>query len=197
MARNPSQEILDITTKKIAKSLKRKKMLVIRVSEIRCCKKCTSGEYNDTVLCIYCLEGCKYKVGCVENDNSLYTKCTYRLAKVQEGNVVDVQLLKGTGIKYDKDKPRWDLLPYEQLGKVVEVYTKGAIKYEDYNWQKLANPEERWFSAIMRHLTAWKQGNKNNDEDWGLPHLAHAIFGCLALMWVDDQPKQEKEEDSK
>ncbi len=40
-------------------------------------------------------------------------------------------------IKNDLGKLRWDLLPMEQVEKVVEVLTKGAEKYTANNWQNL------------------------------------------------------------
>jgi len=91
------------------------------------------------------------------------------------------------GIKYDVDKLRWDLLPWQQLEEVVKVYTEGAKKYGDLNWQALSNPKERWFSAAMRHLVAWKNGETLNADDFDLPHLAHVVFCILALMWDDNK----------
>jgi len=38
------------------------------------------------------------------------------------------------GTKYDEDKPRWDLLPFTEVEKVVKVLTMGAKKYADGNW---------------------------------------------------------------
>jgi hypothetical protein len=86
-------------------------------------------------------------------------------------------------IKYDQDKPRWDLLPYDALEEVVKCYTMGAKKYADENW-KTVSPQSRYFAAAMRHLSAWKSGNKTDNES-GLNHLAHAIFNLLCLLWFD------------
>ena len=35
--------------------------------------------------------------------------------------------------RYDAGKVRWDLLPYDMLEKVAEVFTHGASKYADNN----------------------------------------------------------------
>jgi hypothetical protein len=90
------------------------------------------------------------------------------------------------GIKFDTGKPRWSLLPWEQVEDVVKVFTHGAVKYSDDNWKKIDNIPDRYFSAGMRHINSWKTGSKN-DEESGLPHLAHAICCLLMLMWSDRQ----------
>lgn len=85
--------------------------------------------------------------------------------------------------KYDEGKLRWDLVPWRQLEKVVKVIDHGATKYAPDNWKGLG--ADRWFAAALRHLTAWKEGEKG-DEDSGLDHLAHAACSILFLMWTDD-----------
>lgn len=89
------------------------------------------------------------------------------------------------GIKYDNDKPRWDLLPMEQLEEVVKVLSMGAKKYADENWKKLDNLQQRYYGAALRHIVAWKKGEIIDSES-GLPHLAHAICCLMFIMWKDD-----------
>lgn len=82
--------------------------------------------------------------------------------------------------KNDDLKQRFDLIPPDALFEIAEVYTLGAKKYGDRNWQK----GMRWgrtFSAIMRHLWAWL-GGEDWDRETGLSHLAHAAWGCLTLL---------------
>lgn len=86
------------------------------------------------------------------------------------------------GKKYDSDKPKWDLLPYDSLEEIVKVFTMGAEKYGSFNWQLLDDPEGRYFAACMRHLSAWKCGELNDSES-GLSHLAHAATNLLILNW--------------
>lgn len=83
------------------------------------------------------------------------------------------------GLKRDGGKPRWDLLPYDALGPVVDVLTFGASKYDPWNWLHVADANDRYFSALQRHLVAWKLGERLDPES-GLPHLAHA--GCCLLF---------------
>lgn len=95
---------------------------------------------------------------------------------------------KNKGIKQDSKKLRWDLLPYKELGEIAGVLTHGANKYSDYGWQKLPNAKQRYFAAAIRHVTAWWQGEKN-DQESGLSHLAHAGCCLLFLMWFDRKQK--------
>lgn len=85
-----------------------------------------------------------------------------------------------TAKKLDTGKPRFDLVPGESLIEVVMVYTMGAEKYEAHNWRK-GMLWSRVFAAIMRHLWAFWMG-EDLDKESGLPHLAHAAWGCLTLI---------------
>lgn len=93
------------------------------------------------------------------------------------------------GRKYDGDKPRWDLLPFRSLDWVAAVATYGAAKYAVDNWQLVPDAERRYFAAALRHLSAWKQGERL-DRESGLPHLAHAVCCLLYLLWFGDEEKK-------
>ena len=90
------------------------------------------------------------------------------------------------GIKFDNGKRRWSLLPWRELGAVIDVLTTGAKKYSDNNWKYVEDGKNRYYDALMRHLTAWWDGEKNDPED-GLHHLAHAICNILFLFWMDNE----------
>lgn len=101
------------------------------------------------------------------------------------------QLKEGT--KYDGDKERFDLIPAEALIDLARVYTMGAKKYEDRNWEK-GIKWGRIFAAIMRHLWQFWRGEEI-DEESGLPHVSHAAWGCFTLHYYmkyrrefDDRP---------
>lgn len=78
-------------------------------------------------------------------------------------------------------KPRrYELLPWDAVGQIAEVYAFGATKYDDNNWRK----GYKWslsFGAMVRHLEAFWNG-EDTDPESGLPHLAHAGFHILALL---------------
>ena len=88
---------------------------------------------------------------------------------------------KVVGRKDDNGKLRWDLVPYGSLGEVVAVLTSGASRYGDNNWRAVANGQERYFAAAMRHITDYKCG-KTIDKDSGMRTLAHAVCDLLFLM---------------
>lgn len=92
------------------------------------------------------------------------------------------------GAKHDTDKDRWDLLPIQPLQYVVKVLTFGARKYSAENWKKVDSPRERYYAALMRHLSAWRQGEVM-DQESGYPHLAHAVCCGLFLLWFDINSK--------
>lgn len=93
------------------------------------------------------------------------------------------------GKKYDEGKLRWDLLMWRELQQVVKVLQYGANKYNDDNWKYVERARERYFSAALRHLIAWWQGEQN-DAETGLSHLAHAICCLLFLMWFDNEKEK-------
>ena len=77
-------------------------------------------------------------------------------------------------------KPRWDLLPIEELAGVVDVYTAGAAKYGENRWQTLPNGVNRYMGAFFRHLTAYKRGEQFDPED-GCLHLDKCIWNMIAV----------------
>lgn len=81
-------------------------------------------------------------------------------------------------------KLRWDLLPLELIEKVVEVYSFGAQKYSPNTWQGLENGKERYYAAHLRHLCAWRKGEKNDTES-GLNHIQHCIWNLMAVLYFD------------
>ena len=94
------------------------------------------------------------------------------------------------GLKYDGEKPQWDLLEYRVLEDVVKVLTFGAQKYDVDNWINVPNAQRRYFAAAMRHLTAWKK-EEMIDPESDLPHLAHAI--CSLMFLASGKLQNEKE----
>ena len=84
------------------------------------------------------------------------------------------------GFKDDTGKLRYDLLPPGPLEEVVRVYTIGAAKYTDRNWEK-GLLWGRVFAAMMRHAWSWWRGEKYDQKD-GQHHLASVAWCALALL---------------
>lgn len=85
---------------------------------------------------------------------------------------------KNTGIKFDKDKPQMELLPFNALTEIAKVLSVGANKYGKYNW-KMVEDTSRYEGALLRHYAAYQAGEMY-DKETGLSHLAH--LGCNALF---------------
>ena len=83
-------------------------------------------------------------------------------------------------VKHDDDKPNFDLIPPAPLTELAKVYTFGAKKYAPHNWE-LGMRYGRIFAAICRHIFAY-WGGETLDPETGLSHMAHAAFGCFALI---------------
>ena len=86
--------------------------------------------------------------------------------------------------KNDVGKLRFDLFPVKPLEKVAEVFTIGAAKYEDRNWEK-GIKWGRVFSAMMRHGWKWWSGEKRDQQD-GQHHLASVAWCALVLMEYEE-----------
>lgn len=84
-----------------------------------------------------------------------------------------------TGNKDDGEKPRVDLVPPEAVFALATVFTYGANKYSDRNWEG----GMRWgrvFAAMMRHAWAWWRG-EDLDPESGYPHVWH-VLACAAML---------------
>lgn len=80
----------------------------------------------------------------------------------------------------DEGKPRYDLIPPELLKRLADLYTRGAEKYGDYNWQKANSPEEyqRMKASAWRHFIDWSAG-WNTEED----HAIATIWNIISYEW--------------
>jgi hypothetical protein len=84
------------------------------------------------------------------------------------------------GIRYDKGKNQLALMSVPALWEIGLVYTMGAQKYADRNWEK-GMPYTKTMDAALRHIFKWLAGHRN-DEESGLHHLAHAAWNLIALL---------------
>ena len=93
------------------------------------------------------------------------------------------------GIKFDAGKMRYDLIPQVAIDQLTAILTFGAQKYEPNNWQNIKDGEERYFASLMRHLMAWRRGEKC-DSDSRMNHLGHAMCCIAFLLWFDDEQNE-------
>ena len=93
-----------------------------------------------------------------------------------------------SGQKDDKEKNRLDLIEPEFIEGVGRVLTFGANKYEPNNWQKLEDAEDRYYAAALRHLIAWRRGEKTDPES-GISHLDHVACNIMFLQHFEREEK--------
>ena len=93
--------------------------------------------------------------------------------------------------KFDGTKRRYDLLPYDALEEIIKAFEFGASKYSDHNYLH-GTKWSRYWSASMRHLTAWFMG-ETIDPESGLSHLAHA--GACVLFLITYERRNIGEDD--
>ena len=99
-----------------------------------------------------------------------------------------------TGIKYDSEKPKMNLLPPKAIVEVAKVLTFGAEKYDAENWRKLDDLQNRYTAGALRHIFAHMDGEKL-DPETGLSHMAHALCCLLFKLEIELEDGESKEEE--
>jgi len=89
------------------------------------------------------------------------------------------------GKKSDGGKLDWTLIPWKALIPAVKVLMFGANKYGRENWKKVSLI--RYERALLRHVLS----DELNDEETGLPHLAHAMCCILFIITLRGKGKNE------
>lgn len=102
------------------------------------------------------------------------------------------------GLRFNDNKPRFDLIPPEAILALAEHYTVGARKYADRNWER-GMDYSKCFASLERHVWAWMSG-EDQDEETGSHHMIAAAWNALALfvyhkreIGVDDRPTSKGE----
>jgi len=72
------------------------------------------------------------------------------------------------------------LVPPVAIAHEAMAFKDGAEKYGPYNWREHAISASVYYSAAMRHLAAWWDG-EDKAPDSRVHHLGHAR-ACLALL---------------
>lgn len=92
-------------------------------------------------------------------------------------------------MKFDNGKPRYELMDYSFVEGIVKILTFGAKKYKAHSWHTVPDGRERYFAAMMRHIVAWREGEKY-DKETNLHHLYHASCCAMFLIWYDKEDKK-------
>jgi hypothetical protein len=88
-------------------------------------------------------------------------------------------LIKKMATKLDNNKLRMDLIPPVAIEELAKIFTFGASKYNDRNWEK-GLKYSRLLAALDRHLLEFKKCNDFDEESKEL-HISHA-FTNLAML---------------
>lgn len=84
------------------------------------------------------------------------------------------------GLRFDTGKTKVNLIPPDALMALGEVYTVGAEKYADRNWEK-GMPFSTVEGCLVRHMLKYQMG-EDYDEETGCLHLAHVAWNAMALL---------------
>lgn len=104
------------------------------------------------------------------------------------GFVDDLGKNVDTGLRYNKGKPRMELIEAGFMEEVAKILTFGAEKYEIDNWKKFDNQKRfQTIGSLMRHLEGYRKGNKIDDES-NCSHLCHIVANAMFLWWFDKNP---------
>ena len=102
--------------------------------------------------------------------------------------------MTASGIKYDSEKPKMNLLPPKAIVEISKVLTFGAEKYDAENWRKLDDLQNRYTAGALRHIFAHMDG-EDLDPETNLSHLAHAM--CCLLFKLEIELENAKIEEEK
>ncbi len=87
------------------------------------------------------------------------------------GNKMKSEAKKGEGLRYNTNKPRYDLLHPTAMAGIVKVLTAGANKYAERNWEAGMS----WttvLASMKRHIAAFERG-EDYDPETGELHIDH------------------------
>ncbi len=85
------------------------------------------------------------------------------------------------GVKNDKGKVKFHLVPIEPLWALAKLYTVGAVKYTAWNWAS-GMSWGRLYDAMTRHSGKWLNRQKFDLKD-GQHHLI-AVAWCAFTLYV-------------
>lgn len=84
-----------------------------------------------------------------------------------------------TGKKFDDGKARFDLVPPIPIEELAKLYSIGASKYGERNWES-GMQWGRIFAAMLRHAFAWARGERIDPVD-GQAHLISVVWNAITL----------------
>ena len=80
-------------------------------------------------------------------------------------------------------KGRFDLVPPCCVARMAALYEKGALKYDDHNWEK-GMPASRFLDSALRHINKYQEGLRVED------HLAAAVFNIFGIIFLEEMVRR-------
>lgn len=84
------------------------------------------------------------------------------------------------GLRHNKGKIRYDLLEPFAIEQLAHVFSEGAKKYEDRNWEK-GMKWSKMRASLGRHLGAYDRC-EDFDAETGLYHIAQVAWNALGIL---------------
>lgn len=97
------------------------------------------------------------------------------------------------GLRDNKGKNRLDLISAPALWELGRVYTEGAKKYADRNWEAGLSYTET-IGCLLRHLLKRMAGHRM-DAELPVLHTAMIAWNAIALLHMDLMPDRYAEFD--
>jgi hypothetical protein len=95
-----------------------------------------------------------------------------------------------SGLRFNKGKPKWSLVPMKSLLPLVRMLEYGAAKYSHSNWKKGFKKKEVW-ESLFRHVIALQY--EEYDEESKVHHIggvfANALFYSFLFVTEAIDPK--------
>lgn len=104
-------------------------------------------------------------------------------------NNIKTQFNPNNVVKEDIGKNRLDLIEPDFILGLGEALTFGAKKYTDNGWKDIKNKHDDNYASLMRHIMAWRKGEKKDHES-GLNPLLHAAYNLMVLYYDDCQKEK-------
>lgn len=91
-------------------------------------------------------------------------------------------------------KAPMSVVPLPAMHAIGLAMLEGALKYGRHNYREAGIRYSVYYDAILRHMTAWWEG-EDIDEESGLPHPIKVAACCVILFdamlrenFTDDRP---------
>lgn len=87
---------------------------------------------------------------------------------------------KNDGLRFNEGKRRFDLIPPDAMAALADLFTIGARKYAERNWER-GMAYSKVIASLDRHWNDFKAG-VDRDPETGCLHITHVVWNAMALL---------------